>query len=223
MLEFLPLLFVLTIIALVSFGVVAGSIVAARKRRETLAKFAEDLGLEYQEILPAQDASQFQQFNLANKGRARKATNAVTADSGELRLVIFDYNYTTGSGKNSTTRRQSVVMAFSSSSLQLPHFNISPESFLSKISDFFGFKDIDFVDDKAFSDAFLLHGADEAAVRKFFTPERRKKFFDFRDVSIEARANIFIFYIPRRICKSNEIRGLMERGFAIYTLLSSEE
>ncbi|MEM7559808.1 MAG: hypothetical protein AAF394_11875 [Planctomycetota bacterium] len=222
MMEFLPVLFVIGIVALVIFGIV-GSIVAEKKRRETLAKFAGDLGLEYREALSAQDASQFQQFNLANKGRGHKATNAVTADSGELRMVIFDYKYTTGSGKNSTTHRQSVVMAFSTGSLQLPHFTISPENFLSKISDFFGFKDIDFDDDKAFSDAFLLHGEDEAAVRGFFTPERRKRFFDFRDVSIEARASTFIFYVPRKRSKADEIRGLMERAFAIYTLLSTEE
>ncbi|MEM7474410.1 MAG: hypothetical protein AAF483_05400 [Planctomycetota bacterium] len=211
---------VFAVLALVS---IVYSIIAEKKRKVAIESFAQELGLQYFADLPENDAYDFYQFNISRKGRGQSTRNAIIADSGALRMVIFDFQFTTGSGKNKNTHRQTIMMATSSESLQLPQFTISPEGFMHRLGDFFGFKDIDFDDDKEFSDAFLLKGENEEAIRAYFDPLRRKKFMDYRDVTIEARGDTFIFYRPKVRVKTEEIRTLMERAFAIYTLLSVSE
>ena len=214
--------FAIGIVVLVVVSIIYG-IYYEKKRREVFQSITSELGLEFYKDMPLVDGNEFSGFQLAQRGRGQSSRNAVVADSGELRMVFFDFQYTTGSGKNSKTRRQTVMMAISKSSLKLPHFTLSPESFLNRIGDLFGFKDIDFDDDAEFSDAFLLHGANEESIRAFFDPVRRKKFFEFRDVTMEARGDAFIFYKPGVRIKAEELRKLMERAFSLYSLLSSSE
>lgn len=195
---------------------------AEKKRKQNLTEFANGLGLQYFEELPAVDANRFQTFQLANKGRGQKASSAIIADSGQMRMVIFDYKFVTGSGKNKSTHRQSVVMS-SGQELQAPDFSIAPEGFLHRIGDFFGFKDIDFEDDQAFSDQFLLNGPDETAIREYFTADRRRAFLKYKDISVEASNNSFIYHCGLRKASADEIKQLMERSFEIYQILKSEE
>ena len=58
-------------------------------------------------------------------------------------MGTFDYRYTTGSGKNSHTYRQTVVF-FRSPEVDLPQFELKPQSFLHGIGKLFGYQDIDF-------------------------------------------------------------------------------
>lgn len=217
--EFLVPVFIVGVLLMVVLAIVAG-IRAEKKRKEAFNTFAAELGLEYSESLGSKDLGEFQRFKLADKGRSRKQRNVIVADSGELRMVIFDYQYTTGSGKNSATHRQSVVLS-TAPALGMPGFSLSPETFMHRIGDFFGFKDIDFDEDPAFSDKFLLHGESEEAVRGFFNENRRKAFMEYQDVFVEGHGRSFIFYRPNRRTKTEEIKGLMERAFSIYGILGT--
>jgi hypothetical protein len=193
-----------------------------KKRKEAVSKYAEDLGIKFYEQLPSADTQAFSQFGIASKGSGQQAKNAVIADSGELRMTIFDYEFTTGSGKNRTTHRQSMVLAHSPS-LQTPAFTISPESFLHRIADWFGFKDIDFDEDPEFSDAFLLKGEDVDAIREFFDSKRRKAFVALPKVAVESKPGCFVFYRPHKRVKPDEYKTLMEEAFTIYQVLSVSE
>lgn len=193
-----------------------------KKRREAISNYAEDLGIKFHEQLPSADGQAFSHFGIANKGRGQKAKNAVIADSGVLRMTIFDYEFTTGSGKNRTTHRQSMVLAHSDS-LQTPSFTISPESFLHRIADWFGFKDIDFDEDPEFSNAFLLKGEDVEAIRQFFDSKRRSAFVGLPKVAVESKPGCFVFYRPRKRVKPDEYKTLMEEAFTIYQALSVAE
>ena len=53
--------------------------------------------------------TRFSDFKLFNVGRGRRMSNLIQGDSGEVKIAIFEYKYTTGSGKNSKTRHQSIV------------------------------------------------------------------------------------------------------------------
>lgn len=193
---------------------------ADKKRRADLSQFASDLGLQYQHALDPEDEQLFSGFQLAQQGRSRKASNVIVADSGELRMILMDYQFTTGSGKNQSVRKQSVVLA-RSASLSLPSFSIAPENFFHRIGELLGYKDIDFDDDPRFSNQFLLHGADESAVRRFFSSERRNRFHDYPDVTVEGAGDCFLFYQPSKRWKADETKLLMEKAFAIYAILQS--
>ena len=78
-------------------------------------------------------------------------------------VLIFDYSYTVGSGKNSTTHTQTVV-AFQTPHLMIPYFALYPESFFSFIGEMFGFSDIDFHTHPVFSKNFKLTGREEMPI-----------------------------------------------------------
>jgi len=84
-----------------------------------------------------------------------------------LTVSVFDYRYTTGSGKDSQTYDQTVA-AFSQE-LWLPEFELRPENFLDRIGDHFTHTDIDFDLFPEFSRRFLLRGPSEDGIRKLFS------------------------------------------------------
>ncbi len=215
-----PLVIVVWIaIPLIIVGVLVGAVVAERKRRQALEQAAGELGLAFELRLSDFDQGIFNQYQLAQQGRGRAASNAIVADSGDLRLVIFDYKYTTGGGKSQTTHRQSVVLV-TSPSLRLPSFSLAPENFFHRFAEMLGFPDIDFDDDPEFSRRFLLKGPDEAAIRTLFDARRRAAFLKLPPVHVEGSGAGFIVYHPRKRRQVAQLRSLMEDGFAMFRLLS---
>jgi hypothetical protein len=206
-------------VAAVGVGVFLYSMYTENKRREVIKTLSGELGLEYFQSLPSSDQLLFNDFQLAGQGRGRKTSNVIIADSGELRMILFDYQYTTGSGKNSSTHRQSVALV-SSQNLRLPEFKLAPEGFFQRVAEFFGSKDIDFEDDAEFSKRYLLQGPEETAIREFFDAERRKRFLELDRLHVEGRDRSFIFFQLRTRHDSDAIKGMMQRAYQIYSFLS---
>ncbi len=211
--------FMFTLLAVIFAAIVFYGIQAEKKRKAAVEAAALELGLAFSPTLVGSDQALFETFELAHVGHSRQASLATMVDSGELRLVLFDYRYSIGSGKNKQTPAYSVVMA-TSTSLQLPQFSMTPESFFHRLADFFGFKDIDFEDDLAFSNQFLLKGENESEIRSFFTPQRRAAFLPLGQVNLEAHDQVFIFYRSGRQSGAAQLRKMMEEGFSIQALLS---
>ena len=189
-----------------------------RKRKEAFQQLAQELGMNFSEVLNDHDQGALAGFALGQRGHSRRHFNAMTADSGELRMVVFDYSYTVGGGKNKQRHNQSVVL-LTSPTLYLPAFSLTPETFFDRMAEMLGYKDIDFDDDDEFSRRYLLKGPDESAIRGLFTSERRQAFLKWPKLTIEAAGHSFIFYEARRRRPPEEIRQLMEQGFAVYSVL----
>ena len=82
------------LIAIVGLVVAAGvgySFWTEKKRREGIQQLAGQLGIEYREELAPDDREVFAKFALASLGHNRVISNILVADSGEIRMVIFDY------------------------------------------------------------------------------------------------------------------------------------
>lgn len=217
----MPFIFVFWICAIaLSLAFVGYSFFAENKRRQAMVGLASGLGLAYSETLEPRDQSLFDNFQLASQGRSfgRRASNVIVADSGDMRMVLFDYQYKTSSGKNSHTHRQSVVMV-ANPSLAVPEFVLSPEGFFNRILAVFGAKDIDFDDDKEFSDRFLLQGSDESRIRSFFDATRRVGFAAHADIHLQCREGGFLYYRPSQRWDAAGVKLAMEKAFQIYQLL----
>jgi len=214
-----------TIVGLIVAAAIGYSIWTEKKRREGIQQLAGQLGIEYREELAPDDREVFAKFALASLGHNRVISNILVADSGEIRMVIFDYRYTVGytngSGKNKSTPKQTVVMA-QSGELSVPTFQLSPESLFQKIAGLFGFPDINFEDDPSFSKAFKLSGPNAEQIRAFFTVLRRKELLSQRQVTLEGNRDHFLFYQARSQCSIEELKGLMGRAFSLYAVLRSE-
>lgn len=195
--------------------IIAAVIHAEKKRTEALEKVATELSLSFNKKHDDRLLATMQRFKLFNQGHSRKMKNVMQADTEIARLSIFDYQYTTGGGQHSHTHTHTVI-TMESQGLVLPNFRVRPEGFFDRVGSALGFQDIDFDDDKAFSDAYVLSGDDENAIRAFLNPDLRQQLVEHQKCCVESDNGVFIFYRRGRI-KPEKIRDLMDEGFGVYT------
>lgn len=162
------------------FLLLAGAAVAAGfgvvyyldwKRGNTLAALAASMGLPFSKDGPELYFLENTRLEIFNLGRSRKASNLIEIAVPSGQLQVFDYKYTTGSGRSSHTHQFTLALC-SCGKCDIPHFDLKPETLMHKIGEAVGFKDIDLPAFPVFSDKYRLTGPDEAAVHMFFNPDR---------------------------------------------------
>lgn len=211
--DFLPFLIMGAVIALITIGIIV-AMWQEKKRREQLGLLAEELGLVFQPDGDPQHHKQVNSFALFSQGGGRKISNLILGETDEVNIALFDYQFTTGSGKQKQTHRQTVA-SLQSPSLQCPNFTMRPEGMFDKIGGAFGMQDIDFESHPDFSNMFLLKG-DETQVREFFTPEVLSFFETQKGISVEARPGALIFYRARSRVKPAEMKDLLTQAYHIF-------
>ena len=188
---------------------------AEKKRRDDMQRVAAELGLEFypkgSEVLQ----SQLSGFKLFGAGRSRKLTGLIQGESDEVTLSIFDYQYTTGSGKNSHTHRQTVA-SMQSTALSICEFSMRAENFLDKLGNMVGFSDIDFKSHPNFSNWFVLKGASETEVRKLFEPNILTYFESKRGISVEGQPGKIIIFRPGSRTKPKDIKNFLAEAYEVY-------
>ena len=218
------------IVVLIIAGTVlfVGAIVALamyldRKRAEKLTAVAQSLGLSFRRKPTAEDFSIVGRTHLARLGRALVMSNVMEAppmSSGE-RTTVFDFSYTIGAGKSSSTIVQTVIMMHAPG-LNLPAFILKPETLLAKAVQLFGGSDIDFAEWPKFSKTYLLRGTDEALIRQVFTPtviqhcEQQP-----RKICLEGAGDGLLFYRPARRVKPEEVGAFVKDAMEIRSLFSA--
>ena len=186
-----------------------------KKRKEAVLAVATELGLEFFQDGSSELQDQLSAFKLFNSGRAKKLTKLIRGDSDEVRISIFDYQYTTGHGKQSKTHYQSVA-SLQSNALRITDFLIRPEGIWDKVGGAMGFQDIDFDSHPNFSKMFVLQGSNEEAVRAMFKPAILEYFEGKKGISVEAQPGTIIIYRPGRYVKPPEIKNFMGEAYEVY-------
>jgi hypothetical protein len=207
-------------IALLIAGIVVWGFLHERKRTEAMKAAAEQLGLPFYPTGDPRLVSDLASFDLFSQGRSKKITNMIHGESDEVEVGVFDYQYTTGSGKNSHTSKQTVVY-FQSEQLKLPQFALRPEHLFHRIGGVFGYQDIDFESHAAFSSAYLLRGSDEEQLREVFGENVLAFFEKQRGVSVEGNGRRLVFYRAAKRMRPEQVRALMEEGFRVFALFRS--
>ena len=108
-----------------------------------------------------------------DRGTGRRWRYEISGQYNRVAFTAFQYDYTISTGKSSSTFSHAMLKW--QSTRPLPQFTLGPETFFTRIGDVLGFHDIDFADDPAFSSSYRLKGADEEAVRAFFTATMRQE------------------------------------------------
>ena len=183
-----------------------------KKRTESLATVAEGLGMSFAADQNEALISKLRVFPVFNKGRAQKMKNVMMAETESTSLAIFEYQYTTGGGKNSQTHRFTIA-AMESDDLQLPNFCVRPEGFFDRIGSAIGFQDIDFEEHPEFSDSFVLQGNDESAIRRYFDKRILDLFANNKGVLVDANENL-LTYRKRGRQSPEAISDFMSEAYA---------
>ena len=158
-------LVVFAFVAVVAIGLFVYQAQQEKQRRLDWMTLAPTLGLRYHGEEPLSDF--YPSFKVFSVGRGRRARNLLRGESGRIRVLLGDYQYTTGSGKSSTTHRHTVCI-LERDGLDLPRCYMRPQNLLDAVGKLFGGQDIDFEDDPVFSKAYVLQGTNVAGIRRRF-------------------------------------------------------
>jgi hypothetical protein len=210
--------FILFFIAL-AIVAVALYIYFERRRTKRLKAIATELNLEFYENGNGQVMGLVHDFQLFCRGRNRRIRNLIQGQVEEAFVAIFDYYYVTGSGKNSHTHCQTVIL-LRSDHLQMPKFSLYPENLFYRIGDFLGYHDIDFTSYPEFSNRYLLRGENETLIRKAFHSEAIAFYENSRGLCTEASDSRLIFYRPSAKVPAEEMHSFLSVGLKVLRLFA---
>lgn len=183
-----------------------------QKRRKAMAAAADQMGLSFQDRDPGLAHEPFSRFHLFAQGGSREFTSVLRGKlAGKIDLALFDYSYTTGSGKSRQTHRQTVA-AFRVDGMGLPGFEMRPEEFFHKIGSLFGYQDIDFPESSAFSKKYLLRGKDEPAIRSVFGPAVLNHFDLHPGWCVEGKDDWLTVYRYHHRVKPEDVRAFLDEA-----------
>lgn len=188
---------------------------ANKKRTAALEQQSAAMGLQF-DPTGGGIGERLNELNLMSVGRSQRAKNLISGDAGDVRISIFDYQYTTGSGKNSRTHSQTVV-ALESAGIQAPAFSMRQQNaWLDRIGKLLGGQDIDFDQHPKFSEMFVLKGPNEDAIRSFFSPQLIGYFETKVGHSIEGAHGKMILYKSGNRTPPEEIKDLLASAYEVY-------
>jgi len=213
----IPIAIVLSVAVIV--GVIAWlAYKGEQERTAKIGQLAEGMGLEFRPLGDLDLSQRLGILQLFKLGHSRKLTNLLTGETDECRISIFDYRYTTGSGKSSHTKKLTLA-ALESKRLRIPAFTLRPENFFDKIGGLLGLQDIDFDDNVEFSKSFVLKSAEEEKVRKLFNRELQDFFLERTGCCVEAFPGVMVYYIPGSRRKPEEFPGLLEEAYKVFGVI----
>ena len=213
------------LIVFVALGVLAFGVMLyyrEKQRREDLQSVAGKLGFSFSPDGDANLLHRLGQFHLFSQGRSRKVRNLMRGEIQDIAVSLFDYRYTTGSGKHSHTHAQTVVL-FESERLALPFFTLRPEGLFHKMAGAFGYEDIDFDGSSDFSDAYLLKGTDEDQIRAIFGPEVQAYCTRHGHLWTEGEGGQLVHYHADRRVDPERIESWLQEGLDVLDLFLEKE
>jgi hypothetical protein len=123
--------------------------------------------------------------------------------------MIFDYYYSTGSGKRS--RRTGVTSsAWRIAGASLPQFGMCPEGMLHRILERFGMQDIDVEDHPTFSRLYHVWGKDRESVKRTLARGLAAALSASPGWWLQAEGEWVMLYRGRGVLKPQEIPQFLE-------------
>ncbi|MEA3226017.1 MAG: hypothetical protein U9Q07_08705, partial [Planctomycetota bacterium] len=171
-------------------------IMSARKRREAMASLAARLGLRFE---PAKNRSLPRQYRFLDKlrrGSNRYAYNILSGSYQGHEIMVFDYHYKTGSGKNTHHYYFSFFILHLTAAF--PELVIGPEGIFSKIAQAVGYDDIDF-ESHEFSSKFCVRSANKKFAYDVCNARMIEYLLSNRDFGIEIEGNVLAISFNRKL------------------------
>ncbi len=190
----------------------------AKERTQIMQGAAAQLGWTFSAEPPWNYIPGLDRFSLFTQGHGKQIKNMMYGEASGTKAAVFDYIYTTGSGKNSSTHYQSVVY-LEPANLNLPYFSLRPEGIMSKVYSAFGYQDIDFGQRPEFSRQYLLRGQDEQAIRRTFSDGLLSFYESYPGTCTDGGGNQLFVYRGGYRFQPQEIQSYVALGLNVLNLL----
>ena len=184
-----------------------------RERAESLRRLAETAGLAFEPSPDVSGVRALGDVQLFDRGHSKRVRNLMTGQLDGQQVAVFDYRYTTGSGKHQHTHSQTVVL-LPGAKTSLPDMQLAPENALVRIAEAFGYQDIDLESSPEFSGRYIVRGADEAAIRAALYPGAASYFAQHEGWTVELKSGSVAIYRANRRTKAEDMRMFIEEAFA---------
>jgi len=192
----------------------------ARARTLIMQAAAAQLGWTFSAEAPWNYLPGLDRFTLFNQGHSRQILNMMRGEAGGTKAAVFDYLYTTGSGR-STVRHYQTVVYLEPADLALPYFSLRPERVMTKVLAAFGYQDIDFGQRPEFSRQYVLRGQDEAAIRQTFNDSVLSFYESYSGTCTDAGGNQLFLFRGGYEFPPQEIRSYIGLALKVASLLRS--
>jgi hypothetical protein len=196
--------------------------VQEQQRMERLRAMAGRMGFAFSAQAEPSLWGEVEGFHLFSQGRSRRMHNVMQRQIHDIDVTLFDYKYTTGSGKHSHTHYRT-VMLFETARLKLPRFTLRPEGFFHRVANKLGSQDIDFEAHPVFSDDYLLQGPNEARIRRIFDEEALLYYTRHPDLCTEGDGRRLVFYQGGRRVEPEGMESLLQQGLDILDVFMEKE
>ena len=133
----------------------------------------------------------YSEHHLFREGHSRKVSNLCQGIEKDLKILAFDYQYTTGSGKNSQTHYLTPLII--ESNLVFKPLIIRPENVFDKIGAAVGFDDIDF-ESAEFSKKYYVKCDDKKFAYDIIHARMMEFLLECRNMNLEAQNNSILFH-----------------------------
>jgi hypothetical protein len=168
------------------------------KRRKELEAIANRLGFKFYPGGSFDFEDQYRFFELFQRGGSRRSYNLIAGRDGEIDVKLFDYRYSTGSGKNRTTHNRSACILDIPVRYGFPYMIIRPEGFFDKFASIVGFNDIDF-ESVEFSKKYYVKGKDRRFAYDVVHPRMMEFLLEVGGVFIELGNRSVLVHHNRRL------------------------
>lgn len=184
------------------------------RRRKKLLAFAEEIGLEAYPELPSDDRSLFRVFPFSRRGDRQTSGLTVVIDDGDTRVVLFDFQTVSGSGKSKSTRNYALSL-ITDAEFRAPYLELVPKTWGIKLGKLFGGTSIEIPDDPSFSNRFRILGEPESEVTGFLNSVRRAAIGDAKIKSFSAAGKSFLVEHEEKKLHASNVRELLNRSLAL--------
>jgi len=130
----------------------------AVQRRKKIEAYAKSQGWTFSQAKDKGMQDRYPRFKCLQRGHSRYAYNIMQGNRDGRNITAFDYHYVTGHGKSRRVHNFSALVI--QSPLVLKPLYLRPENIFDRVTDFFGYDDIDF-ESAEFSRQFFVKAQDK--------------------------------------------------------------
>ncbi|OHB78068.1 MAG: hypothetical protein A2Z25_24685, partial [Planctomycetes bacterium RBG_16_55_9] len=179
----------LVIVVFIAIAVVAMILgyLSTLKRREAMMAVATKLGLSFNYSKNREIARGYKFLDKLRRGSNRYAYNILSGSYQGHEVILFDYHYQTGSGKD--THHYNISLFILHFAAIFPELVIGPEGFFSKIAQAVGYDDIDF-ESHEFSRRFCVRCRDKKFAYDVCNARMIEYLLSNADLTIEIEDNV---------------------------------
>lgn len=203
------------LVILLVAAAVAGLIVLAwkheQRKRAAFRAWAEARGFSYDHRTDKQLRGEFGFLDRLQIGHSRRGYHVLRGAWEGRPAAAFQFQYTVGSGKNQHTVRFAVALLRLERAF--PELLISPENFLHRFGEIFGFDDIDF-ESVEFSNAFRVKCRDKKFAFDFCHTGMMEYLLAHRDLCLEQEAGVLALFADGSL-RAEALDGMFQRLHAV--------